>query len=305
MRLPRTDSTMSRKEAMLGSTFNLQGHRGARGLQPENTLPSFEVALDVGVTSIETDLHRARDGEVVLYHDAVIGGSLVAQLTLQELRRFKVDRNPDPRRFPEQLPNLTPVASEFARVRGVEPFGVPTLAELFEFVQCYSQSDNKTAAQRTHATRLIFDLELKRAPGRPEHVGDHFDGTGVGAFEEHTVQCIRHHQLVDRCVIRSFDHRSVRAVKQLEPRFRTAILVAGTAPVAPEELARHAHADTYCPHVDFLDERQVRQLHAAGIAVLPWTVNEPNDWQRLLAWGVDGITTDFPDRLAQFLREHT
>jgi glycerophosphoryl diester phosphodiesterase len=61
MRLPRPCQTVSRKEAMLGSTFNLQGHRGARGLRPENTLPSFEVALDVGVTSVETDLHRARD----------------------------------------------------------------------------------------------------------------------------------------------------------------------------------------------------------------------------------------------------
>jgi glycerophosphoryl diester phosphodiesterase len=57
------------------------------------------------------------------------------------------------------------------------------------------------------------------------------------------------------------------------------------------------------PDLHFLDERQVRQLHAAGIAVLPWTVNEPSDWQRLLAWGVDGITTDYPDRLARFLRE--
>src|SRR5580704_5633785 len=167
MRLPRPRQAVSRKEAMLGSTFNLQGHRGARGLRPENTLPSFEVALDVGVTSVETDLHRARDGEIILCHDAVLGELAVSQQTLQELRRFNLDRNPDPRQFPEQRPDPTPVAADFARVRGLAPFGVPTLVELFEFVQNYSQSDCKTAEQRHHAARLIFDLELKRVPGRP------------------------------------------------------------------------------------------------------------------------------------------
>ena len=66
----------------------------------------------------------------------------------------------------------------------------------------------------------------------------------------------------------------------------------------PVELVRQADAQAYGPDYEFLDERQVKQLHAAGIRVVPWTVNEPRDWERLLAWGVDGIATDFPDRLA-------
>jgi glycerophosphoryl diester phosphodiesterase len=110
--------------------------------------------------------------------------------------------------------------------------------------------------------------------------------------------------MLNRCVVRSFDHRCVRAIKQLEPRLRTAILVAGTALVEPEKAARRAVAEIYCPQAAFLDERQVQQLHKAGIAVLPWTVNEPSDWQPLLLWGVDGITTDYPDRLAAFRGSH-
>ena len=67
-------------------------------------------------------------------------------------------------------------------------------------------------------------------------------------------------------------------------------------------MARAAGAHVYCPEAQFLDEAQVRQLQAAGLKVLPWTVNDEAGWERLLAWGVDGITTDFPDRLADLLR---
>src|SRR3954470_22797234 len=99
--------------------FLLQGHRGARGLRPENTLPSFEAALDAGVTTVETDLHLTRDGVAVLCHDARLGewwatplGSApvlgpahrpaISSLTVEELRGYRADRNPDPARFPGQ-----------------------------------------------------------------------------------------------------------------------------------------------------------------------------------------------------------
>ena len=73
--------------------------------------------------------------------------------------------------------------------------------------------------------------------------------------------------------------------------------------MSPGELARAADAQVYCPGYEFLDAAQVRAAHAAGIRVLPWTVNEPSEWARLVEWGVDGITTDYPDRLAIWLRE--
>ena len=66
-------------------------------------------------------------------------------------------------------------------------------------------------------------------------------------------------------------------------------------------LVRAADAQVYGPDFHFLDEEQVRQCHAAGVRVLPWTVNDPADWERLAAWGVDGITTDYPNRLAAWL----
>jgi len=85
-------------------------------------------------------------------------------------------------------------------------------------------------------------------------------------------------------------------------RLTGAVLIAETAPIAPAELVERAEAQVYCPGYLFLDEMQVRQVHEAGARVLPWTVNQPEHWQRLLDWGVDGITTDMPDRLAAYLR---
>src|SRR5262245_41642681 len=115
--------------------FDFQGHRGARGLQPENTLPSFEIALDHGVTAIETDIHLTRDNVPVLCHDPHITERLcvrlpgskapepkeraaIRSLTLEQLRSYRADVNPDPVRFPDQHADVPPLAKTFAAATG-------------------------------------------------------------------------------------------------------------------------------------------------------------------------------------------
>ena len=236
--------------------FDVQGHRGARGLRPENTLPGFELAFDLGVTSIETDVHLTKDHVPVLIHDpALPDGRPVAQLSVAEL----------------------PVALQ-----------IPTLSDLFTL-----------AKQKAAAVRL--DLELKRVPFLPETIGDDYDGTAAGILERKVLEAIDVFDMRSSVSVRSFDHRCVRFMKQLCPGLRTAVLVAYTAPVRPLELLEAAGADVYCPEYHFVDAAIVRQVHDAGKTVLPWTVNDTRDWERLIAWGVDGITTDYPDRLLAWL----
>jgi glycerophosphoryl diester phosphodiesterase len=211
-------------------------------------------------------------------------------MTLAELRRYRVERNPDPARFPAQDASITSRAQRFADQRGIDPYTPPTLAELLEFAAAFSRP-------------VRMDLELKRVPGHPETIGDDFDGTTPGLLELRVVEAVHAAGFIAQTTVRSFDHRSVRAIKALEPRLMTAVLIAGTAPVDPVGMVCAASADLYCPEVHFLDELQVRQCHEAGIRVLPWTVNDPDDWRRLLDWGVDGMTTDYPDRLAEALRQ--
>lgn len=303
--------------------FELQGHRGARGLKPENTLPSFEVAFDLDVSSVETDVHLTSDCIPVLFHDPRIspslcsrlpGGaapdpaklSLIRELSLAELRGYAANQNPDPIRFPAQDRDVTPLARWFAGERGIDPYTPPALSDLFAFACAYAGQPGadcgKSDSQRAGARRMRFDLELKRVPFHPVQIGDEFDGSSPALFEKSVVEAVRAAGMVERTTVRSFDHRSVWLVGKLEPGLTTAVLVDGTAPVCPVSLARQANARVYCPSFDFLDLAQVRNLHAEGIRVLPWTVNDPADWKRLLEWGVDGITTDYPDRLVAELR---
>ena len=295
-------------------TFDLQGHRGARGLKPENTLPSFEAAFDAGVTSVETDLHLTRDGVVVLWHDPRLGGApwhpaeesrAVSGLSLKELRRYRADRNLDPARFPDQDAAVTPLVRLFAEEHGLDPYALPTLTDLFRFAEAYAGEmgarAGKTGARRAAAGRVRFDLELKRLPFFPETINDGYGGRAPGLLERRVVEAVQEAGVAGRTTVRSFDHRCVCLLREMEPRLTGALLVAGTAPLDPAELVRRAGARIYCPRYDFLDEDLVRRAHDGGALVLPWTVNEPAHWDRLLDWGVDGLTTDFPDRLARFL----
>jgi glycerophosphoryl diester phosphodiesterase len=304
------------------SHFDVQGHRGARGLRPENTLPGFELAIDLGVHTIETDLHLTLDGVPILTHDPAIterlcrrlpgtrtpppeDHPLVRSLSLEQVRTYQASRNPDPVRFPQQKQAVSPLALLMAAKWRIDPHAIPTLAELIAFADAYhgepGRAVGKTDEQRARAGRLRFDLELKRVPFRPEWIGDGFDGENPALLETRVVEVLRSAGVMDRASVRSFDHRCVRAIRTLEPALSTAVLIAATAPVQPVDLARQAGAQNYCPDFTFLRREHVRECHEEGIRVVPWTVNSPDDMQRLLEWGVDGMTTDYPDRLVRLL----
>jgi glycerophosphoryl diester phosphodiesterase len=305
----------------MSTLFDLQGHRGARGLKPENTLPSFEAAFDAGVRSIETDIHLTRDGVPILYHDALLHDPpctrirpgapsapllLISGLSLADLRGYRADGNPDPLRFPNQDASVTPLARLFAESHDFDPYAIPTLDDLLQFAAAYAGEmgarAGKSDEQRQHVAEVRFDLELKRVPFHPETINDGFDGTRPGLLEERVVEAVQRAGVVARTRVRSFDHRCVRLARQLEPGLTGAVIIAETAPVAPAELLARADAQVYCPGYLFLDAALVRSVQAAGGRVLPWTVNQPEHWQRLLDWGVDGITTDVPDQLARFVQ---
>ena len=189
----------------------------------------------------------------------------------------------------------------------VHPFAVPTLADLFGFVYfCAEDGRHFTAQdpkQRECARKVRFDLELKRVPFEPETIGDTFDGSKPGILERRVLEEARRADMLKRCTVRSFDHRSLRAARKQEPHVTMAVLIAGTCPVSPATLTREAGATIYCPDYRFVDEEQIRKLHAENLRVIPWTVNRPEDWERLVAWGVDGLTSDYPDRLAAWLEQ--
>lgn len=298
-----------------GPALDVQGHRGARGLRPENTLPSFETALDLGVTTLELDLHFTSDGQVVIWHDPGIdrvkcrlaSGApdglpdpddvlvvpedlMVRALTAEQLGWYQCDRNPDRSRFPDQTSDATTLAAS--------DHSIVTLGALFDFVATYGESDSKTEAQRATATSVRFNIETKRRADEPQTIGDEFDGINAGPFELEILRVVAEYDLEDRVVIQSFDHRSLWAVRAADPSIALAGLTVG--PTDLDDLASGG-ASIWSPSQRTVTQARVLEAHDVGLLVIPWTVNESSDMKRLIAMGVDGLITDRPDILVLLL----
>ena len=296
----------------LPAGFDVQGHRGARGLKPENTLPAFETALDLGVTTLELDLHLTADGVVVIWHDDRItkdkcglaeGGSadapnpddlaaasdalMISRLTFAQIQSYRCDRNPDAGAFPAQNNEPTALAGD--------TYHVASLEELFQFVDEYSQSDLKSETQRANASAVMFNMETKRKANEPEVINDGFDGQNPGPFEMEILRLLETYAVKDRSVVQSFDYRSLWAIRSVDDTIRLAALTSrGKADIA--EFAQNG-ADIWSPNYNMLTAELVKTAHQNNMQVIPWTVNEPAAMLDLIAMGVDGIISDRPDIL--------
>jgi glycerophosphoryl diester phosphodiesterase len=296
----------------LPDSFDVEGHRGARGLKPENTLPAFETALDLGVSTLELDLHFTADQHVVVWHDEQIAktkcmldpqsaveapdpdslidwGSalMISQLTLEKLKTYRCNRNPEPDRFPAQENAPTALAGD--------NYHIITLAELFEFVSFYSESAIKSTAQRKNAAKVQFNIETKRLPDQPKTINDGFDGEHPGPFEIEILRLVEEYGLTDRVIIQSFDHRSLWAVRTVHDSIRLAALTWEGAPDFEDYATRGINI--WSPRYRGLTAVIITKAHAAGLQVIPWTVNEAVAMRHLLEMGVDGMISDRPDIL--------
>ena len=286
--------------------LDVQGHRGARGLQPENTLPAFETALDLGVSTLELDLHFTADEQVVVWHDPVIDSDkcgladgatepdpddplvpdvelMISRLTLEQLGSYVCDRNPDKARFPDQQPTPTTLAGD--------QYGIPSLAALLDLVAVYADSPEKDSEQRATAMKVDFNIETKRKVDNPDAIGDGFDGTNAGPFELAILEVISDVQ--SRVVVQSFDHRSIWAVHAQNPDIRLAALTTRQGPDLDDYAANGA--TIWSPNQADVTEDRIVDAHELGLLVIPWTVNDPDDMSDLIELGVDGIITDRPD----------
>ena len=293
------------------SAFDLQAHRGGRGLLPENTLPAFENALALGVDTLELDIGVTADGVVVIAHDPYLNplitrdaagqwlppgkGPLLRSLTLAQLQTYQLGR----------IQPGTPYATTFSTQQPRDGIRVPTLASLFERVKALGAAD------------VRFNIETKIDPTQPD------DTVAAEAMTRALLQVVRGAGMASRVTVQSFDWRTLQLVQQLEPGIPTVYLtvqtastdnVVGGAWTAGFRLADHgsvprmvkaAGGAIWSPNAGAVTEPLVRQAQALGLKVVPWTVNSTADLDRLVGWGVDGLITDYPDRLREVLRQRT
>lgn len=290
------------------SSIDLQAHRGGRGLMPENTMPAFENALRLGVTTLELDTGITADGVVVIGHDPLLNpditrgpdgkwldkkGPAIYSLTYAELQQYDIGRlKPDSayaNRYPEQ--------------RAVDGTRYAKLSELFAVVK---RSGNR---------HVRFNIETKISPFERDQTVD------PDAFVDALLGVIRAEGMADRVSLQSFDWRTLKIVQQKAPSIPTAYLSAqqkffdninagsieGSAWTAGGNARHHngsvarmvkaAGGAIWSPYFGDIDEAKVHDAQAMGLRVVVWTVNEMKDIERMLDFHVDGIISDYPDRV--------
>ena len=294
-------------------SFDLQAHRGGRGLYPENTLPAFAHALGLGVTTLELDCAITRDGVVVVSHDALLNpeitrgkdgawlallGPAIWHLTYDELRRYDVGR----------IKPGTSYAARFPNQHAVDGARMPRLAEVFEL------------ARRAGNDSVRFNIETKTDPQHPERTAE------PERFARKLIEVVRGASMERRVAIQSFDWRTLRVVQQEAPEISTVYLTA-QQDFTDNILARHAESPWTAPlHVRHFGGSIPRMVKAAGgavwspyyaeatrenvaeaqrlgLMVIVWTVNSEADMRRMIDLGVDGIISDYPDRLRRVAGE--
>jgi glycerophosphoryl diester phosphodiesterase len=286
--------------------FDLQGHRGARGLAPENTLAAFRRALEIGVTTIETDVAVTKDGVPVISHDPHLNPDLVRDetgkwlaergpsihsLTLAELRRYDIGRTNPQSRY----------AQDFPEQRASDGERFPTLRDLLVLVR-----------ESGKPVRLAIETKLT-----PDNAGDTVDPQ---TYVRVIVDALREAGLADRASILSFDWRTLRVLHDVAPEIPTTCLTIeskGMNTVASAAdgkspwhaglalrdygsvpaLVAAAGCRTWSVFWRNLTPALLEEAHAKHLTVLAWTVNAPPDMGRLIDMGIDGIVTDYPDRL--------
>jgi glycerophosphoryl diester phosphodiesterase len=288
--------------------FELQGHRGARGLFAENTIAGFRGALAIGVSSLELDIAVTRDGVPVVVHDPSLDpdltrnvsgawldgpGPIVGTLTLAELRRFDVGRarpgSATARAFPLQMP--------------CDGALVPTLAEVLALVR---------------GSGVRIDAEIKTDPRAPALTAP------PERMAELVVATARAADALGRLTVRSFDWRGLAWLRRTVPEVPLCWLteakteadaalwwgMSGAGVSTPRAVAAAAGAGepatwtpTWAPHHTDLRAAQAAEATALGLRVVPWTVNDPADMARLIGWGVAGLCTDRPDLARRAMAE--
>ena len=298
--------------SLAAHAFDLEGHRGARGLAPENTLPGFAKALSIGVSTLELDVGVTRDGVVVVSHERRLvpntargpdgkwlsaPGPMIHDLTYAELERYDVGRlNPATRyarQFSEQVP------ADGARI--------PRLTDLFAL----------TKKAGNDAVR--FNIETKISPEAPDET------LPPVPFARALIAAIRADAMEPRSSIQSFDWRTLKVVQAEAPRIPTVYLSAqqswldniragdpaGSAWTAGLKFADYgsvprmvkaAGGTIWSPYFGDLDAAKLAEAHALGLKVIPWTASRPAQIDAMLALGVDGLISDRPDLVRDALR---
>jgi glycerophosphoryl diester phosphodiesterase len=267
--------------------LEVQGHRGARWMRPENTLPAFQYAVENGADTLELDMHVTSDDHVVITHDPYLNPKicvdaagksiptnlLVRSMTLKQLQTYDCGTLVNPK-FPTQT-----------AVPGTK---IPTLDALFDWI---------SKSRLANAKKVRFNIETKSEAEHPEYTPD------PDKFVHLFLAVVKRHKMMSRVMLESFDYRTLKIARKLEPKLPLVVLVEDRPGDADSlaKLIKDYDAQILSPQSTWLTELDVKAVHQAGAQVVPWTVNDETEWAKMKTLGVDGIITDNPKGLIDYL----
>ncbi len=262
--------------------FDIQGHRGARGLLPENTIAGFLRAMDLGVSTLEMDVVIAGDSTVVVSHEPWMSATICTDLTGRAITNG-------------QLHNIYRMSYEEAERYDCGSRGHPDFSRQEARPAAKPRLRAVINAAEAHAAKqglalVRYNIEVK---SRPE-----WDGIFTPApreFVQRVHDVVVEADIADRVTLQSFDMRSLRAARQTGAAWQMALLVGSKADLESDIAGLGFLPEVYSPLFRLVDEDLVRAAHYRGMRLIPWTVNSVSDMVRLKALGVDGFITDYPD----------
>jgi glycerophosphoryl diester phosphodiesterase len=287
----------------------VHGEMGAGGMFPGNTLPSFESAIAAGADAIEMDMQVTKDNVIVISHDPILHppycqgpqpDAVIHELTLAEIRQWDCGAARTP---------------GFPRQKIVPGTRMPTLDEVFALAPKGKFLFNIETKITPHRFTLEEARALVLSVAQPKPAGEVLDQHARALmlqgpemtpppqqFARMVLQQVRKHHLESRVILESFDFRTLIAMKKLEPRIQLSALCMGPN-LDFVKIGKESGAGIISPLFTFVTAEQVRAAHTAGLQVLPWVANEPAEWDRLIAQGVDSILTDYPADLIAYLEQ--
>lgn len=284
-RQERTSEGEDQNDDMQRTEIDWQGHRGARGLLPENTIPAFLKALEYPIQTLELDVVISRDQQVVVSHEPWMSPEIcrtpegeeieeresplfkIIELDYAEIKQFDCGQKHS--RFPEQTP--TTVAK-------------PRLTDMIETIENYCRENNRKLP--------YYNIEIKS-----QEKWDDILTPKPEEFARLVLAVISQKGIQNRTCIQSFDVRSLEAVHAQNPDITTAYLVESPGNIQSKLDLLSYVPSIYSPYYKLLTKATVDEIHSKEMKVIPWTVNETEEMEQLLEMGVDGIITDYPNRI--------
>jgi glycerophosphoryl diester phosphodiesterase len=277
--------------SMKQPSVDVQGHRGCRGLMPENSIPAFLKAVEIGVNTLEMDVAISADLKVIVSHEPYFSHEIcrdpvgrdigeadenshnIFQMPLSDIQQYDCGSKPHPR-FPGQL-----------KIKTYKP----TLEEVFTHVEAWTSGAD--------VEKIKYNIEIKR----DSQYDNHFHPPAE-QFISLVMSVIEKAKLSDRVTLQSFDIESLELCHRLYPNISLAYLVEqGT--YSDNMLLLSFRPDIYSPYFNLVNDTLIRDIRRDKLKIIPWTVNEPADIAKILSLGVDGIISDYPDRVFSILRQ--